>query len=139
MEPVDGHSRHCLEAHRVAGAPRDVRDSAAPGAALDPPDLVICRRLLNLAGPNVQKERPRVAPGRSQVALLPGGSVAPTLERRLQLSLVHLRTSLDVEALRLPVELLFGSLVTHRHDQTSLRRSCIALPGRRISKHAFDR
>src|SRR5215471_8354474 len=43
-------------------------------------------------------------------------SVAPTRESSLQLALVHLGAPLDVQALRLPIELLLGPLTPHCHE-----------------------
>jgi hypothetical protein len=41
---------------------------------------------------------------------------------------VHLRSPLDVEALRLPVELFLGSLLTHRHCTPPLDQSLFLYP-----------
>jgi hypothetical protein len=43
------------------------------------------------------------------------GSVTASCQRGLQLSLVHFRAALDVQPLRLLVELLFCPFLTHRH------------------------
>jgi hypothetical protein len=54
-------------------------------------------------------------------------SVAVSRESRLELALVHLRAALDAQALRLPVELLLGALMTHRHG-ASFRADRFSLP-----------
>jgi hypothetical protein len=48
------------------------------------------------------------------------GSVALPRDGSLELALAHLRAALDPEALRLPVELLLGALLTRRHGSDPL-------------------
>ena len=50
-----------------------------------------------------------------------GYSAPLALDSSLQLTLGHLRATLDVQALRLPVKLLLRSFLTHRHTRTPFR------------------
>jgi hypothetical protein len=65
--------------------------------------------------------------------------VASTLQSRLQLSLVHLRTPLDVEALGLHVELFLRPFLTNGHGESSFSSVVYRLPGERKDKHVEER
>src|SRR5262249_39075727 len=61
-------------------------------------------------------------------------SVALTCQGCLQLPLVHLRAPLDAEALRLPIELFLGPILTHSHNRPPFESISCRLPHRQSHK-----